>query len=125
VTLAVIVAPAHPLVLTVSHDLPVANPFNCGGLTPPCSTVLFFRASDAAISASSPPQTEGRNAAPSAAMSGSVSRSSNPLPAAHCGVAHLFLTGMSASLADQHHTDEAFCPDLATHLPGHPASFVR
>jgi hypothetical protein len=27
VTFAVIVAPAHALVLTVSHDLPISNPF--------------------------------------------------------------------------------------------------
>jgi hypothetical protein len=27
VTLAVVVAPAHALVLTVSHDSPIANPF--------------------------------------------------------------------------------------------------
>jgi len=60
-----------------------------------------------------------------AAMSDSVSRSSNPLTAAYRGVAHLFLTGMSALPADQHRTDEASRPDLANYLPGHPASFVR
>src|SRR5262245_2685918 len=74
-------------------------------------TVLLFRASDAVTSASSPTQTGGRNAAPFAAISGSVSRSSNPSTATYCGVAHLFLTGMSASLADQHQTDETFRPD--------------
>ena len=30
VTLAMVIAPAHPLVLTVSHDFPAANPFNMG-----------------------------------------------------------------------------------------------
>ena len=30
VTFAVVIAPAHPLVLTVSHDFPAANPFNMG-----------------------------------------------------------------------------------------------
>jgi hypothetical protein len=32
---------------------------------------------------------------------------------------------MSAPFADQHQIDETFRPDWATHLPGHPASFVR
>src|SRR5260370_1602192 len=58
-------------------------------------------------------------------MSGSVSRSSNPLSAAYRGVAQLFLISMSASLADQRRTDEVSNPDWANHLPGHPASFVR
>ena len=62
---------------------------------------------------------------PYAAMSRSVSRSSNPLSAAYRGVAQLFLTSMSASPADQHRTDETSCPDWANRLPGHPASFVR
>jgi hypothetical protein len=30
VTFAMVIAPAHPLVLTVSHDFPAANPFNLG-----------------------------------------------------------------------------------------------
>ena len=62
---------------------------------------------------------------PCAAISGSVSRSSNPLSAAYRGVAQLFLISMSASLADQRRTDEISNPDWANHLPGHPASFVR
>src|SRR5260370_18166246 len=36
VTLAVIVASAHAFILTVSHDLPIANPLHCGGSLPPC-----------------------------------------------------------------------------------------
>lgn len=48
-----------------------------------------------------------------AAMSDSVSRSSNPLTAAYRGVAHLFLTGMSALPADQRRTDEASRHDWA------------
>ena len=62
---------------------------------------------------------------PCAAISGSVSRSSNPLSAAYRGVAQLFLISMSALLADQRRTDEVSNPDWANHLPGHPASFVR
>src|SRR5262245_236863 len=60
-----------------------------------------------------------------AAISYSVSRSSNPLSAAYRGVAQLFLTSMSASLADQRRTDKTSIPDWANHLPGHPAPFVR
>ena len=71
------------------------------------------------------PFNQDRNAAPFAAMSGSVSRSSNPLTAAYRGVAHLFLTSMAASTAIQRRTDEASRPRSANHLPDHPASFVR
>ena len=81
------------------------------------------------IAASSPVQAGGKNSALSAAMSGSVSRSSNPnsgrLAAAHRDVAHLFLVRKTATLADRRRTDEASRPDCANCLPGHPASFVR
>src|SRR6516164_3658797 len=126
VTLAVIVASAHALVLTVSHGSPVANPF--------LVTARRRRAALKRLDAFSHERRKGprprpfkqeANAAPSAAMSGSVSRSSNPLSAAYRGVAQLFLISMSASLADQRRTDEVSNPDWANHLPGHPASFVR
>src|SRR5713101_4244560 len=86
--------------------------------------------SDAAASASSPVQAEGNNAAPFAAMSGSVSPSSDPklrgdVTTVYRGVAHLFLTRMATLLAGQRRTNEASRPDWANHLPGHPASFVR
>src|SRR3981189_1303197 len=71
------------------------------------------------------PVQAGAKYGPVAAMSDSVSRSSTPLTAAYRGVAHLFLTGMSALPADQRRTDEASRPDWANYLPGHPASFVR
>jgi hypothetical protein len=35
VTLAMVISPAHPLVLTVSHDLPAANPFSLAASCPP------------------------------------------------------------------------------------------
>jgi hypothetical protein len=77
-----------------------------------------------------PIKQELKNAPPSGAMSGSVSRSSDPklrgdMTVTKCGVAHLFLVRMTASSTDQRQTDEASRPDQANHLPGHPASFVR
>ncbi len=51
VTLAMVISPAHPLVLTVSHDLPAANPFSlvASCCTPPClaKSPMLFRASSA------------------------------------------------------------------------------
>ncbi len=47
------------------------------------------------------------------------------LPSSSLGVAQLFLTSVSASLADQRRTDKTSNPDWANHLPGHPAPFVR
>jgi hypothetical protein len=125
VALAVIVASAHAFVLTVSHDSPVANPFivaaSCRrGFT---KSSLLPRAStqnDRVLARSSRRQMRR-----TAAISCSVSRSSNPLSAAYRGVAQLFLTSMSASLADQRRTDKTSNPDWANHLPGHPAPFVR
>jgi hypothetical protein len=77
-----------------------------------------------------PFKQEAKNTAPSAAMSGSVSRTSNPQPrgdvtAAYRSVAHLFLARTSTTLADQRRTDEASRPDWANRLPGHPAPLVR
>jgi hypothetical protein len=80
--LAMIVSPAHPLVLSVSHDLPAANPFHSAAhWMPPCLAknpmpsyeqhgnirVLVIQAGDKVHGAF-------------AAMSASVSRSSNPRP---------------------------------------------
>ena len=119
-----VVASAHALILTVSHDSPVANPFVVAArrrrLTKNIRRSCWWRER----ARPRPPKQEAK-AAPSAAMSRSVSRSSNPLSAAYRGVAQLFLTSMSASPADQHRTDEASCPDWANRLPAHPASFVR
>jgi hypothetical protein len=121
----VVVAPAHALVLTVSHDSPIANPFivaDCRRRASPNKSTLC-RTSNTQHQRSGPFKQEQYGAL--AAMSDSVSRSSNPLTAAYRGVAHLFLTGMSALPADQRRTDEASRPDWANYLPGHPASFVR
>jgi hypothetical protein len=61
VTLAMVISPAHPLVLTVSHDLPAANPFGlAASCTPPClaKSPMLSRASNAAASATSPLKQE-------------------------------------------------------------------
>src|SRR5215468_8000430 len=126
VTLAVIVASAHALVLTVSHGSPVADPFIVTARRRRASLKdleALLRATQ--TSAPSPAQSGGKCGGRTPLMSGSVSRSSNPLSAAYRGVAQLFLISMSASLADQRRTDEVSNPDWANHLPGHPASFVR
>jgi hypothetical protein len=66
VALAMVVAPAHPFVLTVSHDFPAANPFY---LTAPCHTPSLAKepmlslASDAAKPALSPPSRGDKSAA--------------------------------------------------------------
>jgi hypothetical protein len=88
------------------------------------------RTSNTAAAAAALDPAGAKNAPPSGAMSGSVSRSSDPklrgdTTATNCGVAHLFLVHVTASSADQRRTDEASRPDLANRLPGHPASFVR
>ena len=97
----------------------------CGGFQPPCFTKSSLlpraiSANDRLLARSSKRQMRR-----AAAISHSVSRSSNPLSAAYRGVAQLFLTSISASLADQRRTDKTSIPDWANHLPGHPAPFVR
>src|SRR5262245_27878762 len=96
-----------------------------GGCPPPYFTEssLLPRVSSA-NDRLSPVQARGKCSVPPQ-ISHSVLRSSNPLSAAYRGVAQLFLTSMSASLADQRRTDKTSIPDWANRLPGHPAPFVR
>jgi hypothetical protein len=82
VTLAMVVPPAHPLVLTVSHDLPVANPFRsaacgCRLALPKVPVSSRERRDSIRVLAI---QAGDKCAARFAALSASVSRSSNPRP---------------------------------------------
>ena len=123
----VVVASAHALVLTVSHDLPVANPFIlaacCRRASPKHSTSLSHqqRASICALG----PLKQEQNTAPCAAMSASVLRSSNPYRSIPAALPTSSSRACPPCSTDQRRTDEASRPDWANHLPIHPASFVR
>ena len=118
VTLAVLVAPAHALVLTVSHDLPVCQPLRCGGSgrhASPKSLALTTRAARPQPRPRSSSRKSMRRLSPRVRF---LLRSSNPLPRLYRGVAHLFLMRMAASLVASpvHRTVEASRPELANQL---------
>src|SRR5712691_1033684 len=127
VTLAVLVAPAHALVLSVSHDSPVCQPLRCGGRCRHASPKSLALTTRAARRQPRPrPSSRKSNAAPFAARQVPICEAATPCRGSTAALPTSSLC-MAASLVARpvHRTVEASRPKLANSLPGHPASFVR